>query len=122
MAIDSGVVEPLFTNSSVPFDTMTVDLGRPRTFVAFITITWNDPLNNYDRDNAIAADILTVDGNFTAVRAFGGDHFGPQGSPGSPNPTNVFQGSVVAFGQVIEFWLRVFGPDIAAGAEAVVIF
>jgi len=122
MAIDSGVVVPLFTNSSVPFDTVTVDLGRPRTFVAFIAITWNDPLNNYDRDNAIAADILRVDGNLTAVRAVGGDHFGPQGPPGSPNVSNVFQGAVVAFGQVIEFWLRVFGPDIAAGAEAVVVF
>jgi hypothetical protein len=122
MAIDSGVVEPLFTNLSVSFDTVTVDLERPRTFVAFITITWDDPVNNYDRDNAIAADILTVDGNFTAVRAAGGDHFGPLGPPGSPNPTNVFQGAVVAYGQVIEFWLRRFGPDIQVGAEAVVIF
>jgi hypothetical protein len=32
MAIDSGVVVPLFTNPTVKFDTVTVDLERPRIF------------------------------------------------------------------------------------------
>jgi hypothetical protein len=122
MAIDSGVVVPLFTNNNVSFDTVTVDLGRPRTFVAWIAINWDDPTDTYDRDNAIAADILTVDGNLTAVRAAGGDHFGPLGPPGSPNTNNVFQGAVVAYGQFIEFWLRVFGPGMQVGAECVVVF
>jgi hypothetical protein len=121
MAIDGGRVVPLFTAPGTTFDSATVNLGTRRFFVAWITINWDDPLRNYDRDNAIAADIF-VDGSPTAVRAFNGDHFGPLGPPGSPNFFNVFQGAVATFGQRITFFLRVFGPDIAAGAEGVVVF
>jgi len=122
MAIDGGAVVPLFATSSAPTSSGTINLGSPRSFVAWVTINWDDPLTDYDRDNAIAADILSVDGRLTAVRAFGGDHFGPLGPPGSPNGQNVFQGAVAGFGQRINFFLRVFGPDIAAGAEGVVVF
>jgi hypothetical protein len=82
-----------------------------------------DPLQNFDRDNAIAADIFTVDGNFTQVRWSNGDHFGPLSPPGqTPNGTNVFRAAHAGFGRRIFFWLRMFGPDLAVGGEAIVVF
>jgi hypothetical protein len=116
MAIETGRVEPLFVNSQVTSDSVTIDLGQPRLFLAWITVNMVDSLIDFDRDNAIAADIFTIDGSLTAVRVFDGDHFGPQGSG-----NNVFQGAAFAFGQRITFFLRGFGPDISAAAEAVVV-
>ena len=58
----------------------TIDLGRRRPFLAWGSVSMVDPLTDFDRDNAYAFDIFTVDGNLTASRVFGGDHWGPQGS------------------------------------------
>jgi hypothetical protein len=95
-----------------------IDLGRPRQFLAWATVTMIDPtLGTFDRDNAVVADIYTVDGFATADRISGGDHWGPPG-----NSENVFPGAWVGFGQRVEFWLRVFHPrDLEAYGEAVVI-
>ena len=79
----------------------TVDLGRPRRFMAWGSVTMVDPLNDFDRDNAFAMDIFTVDGNLTNSRVSGGEHWGASGSG-----NNVFDGAVVGFGQRINFWLR----------------
>ena len=76
-----------------------------------------DPTVDFDRDNAIAVDIFTIDGNRTAIRVFNGAHFGPQGAA-----SNVFQGAAVGVGRRITCFLRVFGPDVAAAAEASVVF
>jgi hypothetical protein len=110
--------EPLFALSSTPgSDSITIDLVFARPFVAFATITMVDSLDNYDTDNAVAADIFTVDGARTSSRVFDGDHFGEQGSG-----ENLFQGAFVGVGQRIEFWLRAFHiEDLEAYGEAVVI-
>ena len=115
MAIETGRVAPLFATPNVSA-TVTIDLGQPRLFLAWITVNMVDSLDNFDRDNAIAADIFTIDGSLTAVRVFNGDHWGPQGSG-----SNVFQGAAFAFGQRITFFLRAIGPDVSAAAEAVVV-
>ena len=116
MAISGARVAGLVVTPSIRTSSVTVDLGRRRLFIASMAVTWVDPLIDFDRDNAIAADIFTIDGVRTSIRAFGGDHFGPFGSS-----ANVFQGSIFAFGQRISFFLRAFGPDVAAGAEGTVI-
>lgn len=79
----------------------TVDLGARRRFLAWGSVTMVDPLTDFDRDNAVALDIFTVDGALTANRVFGGDHWGPEGSG-----DNVFDGAVVGFGRRVNFWLR----------------
>jgi hypothetical protein len=65
-----------------------------------------DSLADFDRDNAFAFDIFTVDGTRTASRVFGGDHWGPSGSG-----NNVFEGSVAGFGRFVNMWLRTLHAD-----------
>jgi hypothetical protein len=117
MALAGGRVAPLFASPSTGSGSVTINLGRPQFFVAWITVNMVDPTIDFDRDNAIAADIFLVDGSRTASRVFGGDHFGVSGSA-----ANVFQGAVVGFGTRITFFLRIFGPDVSAAGEAVVVF
>jgi hypothetical protein len=100
-----------------------IDLGFVRPFLAWITVTMVDSLNNYDRDNVVAADIFTVDGVRTPTRAVGGDHFGASGAI-----ENLFAGAVTGRGRNILFFLRVrpplllsSGTDIAAHGEAIVL-
>lgn len=79
----------------------TVDLGANKRFMAWGSVTMVDPLTDFDRDNAFAFDIFTVNGNLTSQRIHGGEHWGPSGST-----NNVFDGAVTGFGRRIEFWLR----------------
>ena len=79
----------------------TVDLGRNRRFMAWGSVTMVDPLTDFDRDNAFAFDIFTVDGNLTSSRVHGGEHWGPSGSG-----NNVFDGAVTGFGRRVTFFLR----------------
>ena len=79
----------------------TVDMGRPRRFLAWGSVTMVDPLTDFDRDNAVAFDIFTVDGSLTSSRVFGGEHWGPSGSG-----NNVFDGALVGFGRRVTFFLR----------------
>jgi hypothetical protein len=116
MAIETARIMPLKVNISVREASGTIDLLQPRTFLAWITVTVIDPTGPFDRASAVAADIFSVDGNRTASRVFGGDHFEAAG-----DDTNVFQGAFFGVGQRINFWLRVFDPNVDAAAECVVV-
>jgi hypothetical protein len=114
-----ALVRPLSAFTSTA--SVTIDLGFPRPFLAWIAMTMIDSLNDFDRNNAVAADIFTVDGVRTSTRATGGDHFG---SPGSGD--NLFAGAVNGFGRNITFFLRApilpnADDDISAHAEAIVL-
>ena len=115
MAIDGGSVRNLFVVSNQS-TSVTVDLLQTRLFVASITVNMIDSLQTFDRDNAVAADIFSVDGVRTAPLISGGDHWGDAGAF-----SNVHQASVVRFGRFVTFRLRAFGPDINACAQAVVV-
>jgi hypothetical protein len=99
-------------NASVTFN-----LGRRRPFLCWVNVTMIDSLSSFDRDNAVVADIFTIDGVQQPTRVFGGDHWGPNGSG-----DNVMPGVRVGFGQLINCWLRVFHiSDLEAYGEAVVM-
>lgn len=106
---------PLFVAPFVGTTSVTINVGFRRPFLAFASVTMVDSLIDYDFDNAIAADVFSVDGVLTTPLV-SGPKWGP---PGSPN--NVFQGAVVGFGRFITIFLRNRGPDISALAEGVVI-
>jgi hypothetical protein len=116
VAIDAARILPLHVNINSTSASGTIDLGVARPFLAWMTVNMIDPTINFDRDNAIAADIFTVDGARTASRVFGGDHFGSSGSA-----ANVFQGAFFGVGRRVTFFLRAFGPDVNAAAECVVV-
>jgi len=116
MAIDGGGRATLLANPGVPM-TITLDMRQPRLFVAQIAINMLDPLVNYDRDNAVAADIPLVDDQRTPSSFIGGDHWGESGAD-----SNVFRGSFVGTGQKVTFRVRVMGPDESAGAEGMLVF
>jgi hypothetical protein len=82
-------------------DSVVLDLGSTRRFLAFGSVTMVDSLTDFDRDNAYAFDIFRVDGALTQSRISGGDHWGPSGSS-----SNVFEGALVRAGRRIEYWLR----------------
>ena len=84
----------------------TVDLGRARPFLAWGSVTMVDSLNDFDRDNAYAFDIFTIDGVRTASRVSGGAHWGPSGSG-----SNVFEGAVRGNGRFVNMWLRSIHSD-----------
>jgi hypothetical protein len=107
---------PLFVSPSIPTTSVTISVGFQRPILAFINVTMVDSLIDYDFDNAVAADIFTVNGALTTPLVSGGSKWGPPGSI-----RNVFQGAFVGSGTTITYFLRVRGPDIAALAEAVVI-
>jgi len=99
-------------NASVTFD-----LGRRRTFLCWVSVTMTDSLAGFDRDNAVVADIFTIDGVQQPTRVFGGDHWGPNGSG-----NNVMPGARFATGRFINCWLRVFHiSDLEAYGEAIVM-
>src|SRR5688572_4159785 len=116
MAIGGGFFVNLFATPGVPA-TFTVNLLQRRFFVAQVAINMLDSLIDYDRDNAVAADIIFIDGLPTPTVVSGGAHWGPSG-----NISNVRRASVVAVGQFVTFRLRVMGPDEAAAAEGTVVF
>jgi hypothetical protein len=108
---------PMWALNATGNASVTIDLGRRRRFLAWATTTMIDSLTDFDRDNAVAADIFTVDGVQLSPRVSGGDHWGPEGSGG-----NVFPGAFVGFGRRINIWLRVFHiEDIEAYGEAIVV-
>ncbi len=98
-------------------DSVILDLGRTRQFLAFGSVTMVDSLTDFDRDNAYAFDIFRVDGAQTSSQVFGGDHWGPAGSG-----NNVFEGAVVRTGRRIECWLRtIHSQDLDTFGVAVAI-
>lgn len=93
----------VFSGGSGEQETVTLDLGRRQTFYAWCQVTMIDSLSDFDRDNAVAIDILSVDGNLTTWRASGGDHFGAADAV-----SNVREGALIGVGQRITFRLRAF--------------
>src|SRR5262245_17907229 len=113
----AAITVPMFALGSTGNASVTIDLGRPRPFLALAMTTMIDSLSNFDRDNAVVADIFTVDGVRLPPRVNGGDHWGPPGSG-----SNVFPGAFVGFGRRINIFLRVFHiSDLEAYGEAVVL-
>jgi len=88
------------------YGTVSIDLGRPRRFVAWGEVTMVDSLSDFDRDNAVAIEVYQVDGVETWKAVFGGDHWGPVG-----NSSNVHQGAYVGSGQVVTLRLRSLHAD-----------
>jgi hypothetical protein len=84
----------------------TIDLGHARPFFAWGSVTMVDSLNDFDRDNAYAFDIFTIDGVRTSPRVTGGEHWGTPGSG-----SNVFEGAVSGFGRFVNLWLRSIHSD-----------
>ena len=84
----------------------TVDLGRSRPFLAWGSVTMVDSLADFDRDNAYAFDIFTIDGVKTTSRVSGGDHWGAPNSGG-----NVYEPAVTGSGRFVNFWLRSIHSD-----------
>jgi len=115
VAIDAGRGVNLFAPGGQT-RTVTVDLGQTRLFVASIAVNMIDSLIDFDRDNAIAADIFLVDNVRTATLVSGGDHWGGAGAF-----TNVHQATVVRFARTVTFRLRAFNPDIEACAQGWVV-
>jgi len=93
-----------------------IDLGRPRHFLAWAIVTMMDSLNTFDRDNAVKAEIYSVDRVVLPSRVFGGDHWGPLGSL-----SNVHAGAHVGYGQKISFYMRSTSSDLDAYGEAILI-
>lgn len=95
-----------------------VDLGTTRRFLAWGSATFVDPLQNYDRDNGVAVDIFTIDGDHPQRVGWGGDHLGSDGAP-----SNLFAGAVVGSGRRVQFRLSTFhNRDLEAyGTGCVVV-
>lgn len=95
-----------------------VDLGARRRFVAWGQPTFVDSLSRFDRDNAVAFDIFTVDGDNPQRVGFGGDHLGTDGAP-----SNLFAGAVSGVGRRVQFRLSTFhSADLEAyGAGCVLL-
>jgi hypothetical protein len=86
--------------------TATIDLGRSRSFFAWATVTFVDSLSDFDRDNAVVAEVFQVDGAETWKAAWGGDHLGPAGAS-----SNLHQGAYVGYGRRITFRIRSMHTD-----------
>jgi hypothetical protein len=86
--------------------TGTIDLGGPRTFLAWVTLGYIDGRSGpWDFDNAVAAEIYQVDFNVVPYDTFG-SKLGPEGAL-----TNLHQMSYIGFGQYITFRLRVWQTE-----------
>ena len=98
-------------------DSVTIDLGRTRHFLAWGSITMIDSRADYDRDNWHAVDVYEVDGVRTSWRGAGGDHFG---SPTAPS--NVYRGAHVGYGRRVTFRLSAgHVDDLEVLGEAMVL-
>lgn len=112
-------IVPMWSLNATGRASVTIDLGLPRPFLAWATITMIDSLASFDRDNYVAADIFMVDGVVLPWRVGGGDHFGPPGQTGNLRP-----GAWAGFGRRIVFGLKtdlVFSRDLEAYGEAIVL-
>jgi len=113
----AAFTQGMFALNSTGNQTVTVDLGTSRRFLAWVTVSMIDSLATFDRDNAVAADIFRVDGTTLPFAVSDGDHFGPPGSL-----SNVFQGAFAGTGRRITASLRVFHlEDLEAFGEVAVI-
>jgi hypothetical protein len=79
-------------------DSVTIDLGVERDFLAWGTVTMVDSCTDFDRDNMYVIDIFEIDGVRTATRVHNGDHWGSRNCP-----ANVYRGARVSHGRRITF-------------------
>lgn len=92
---------PLFGfNATKGTDSVTIDLGQTRHFLAWGSVTMIDSLNSYDRDNWHGIDVYEIDGQRTSWRVSGGDHLGSANAP-----SNIYEGVRIGYGQRITFRL-----------------
>jgi hypothetical protein len=112
------IVYPLYAfGTKDGTDTVTIDLGQTRRFLAWGTITMVDSLADLDRDNMYFMDIYEVDGSRTSWRISGGDHFGSANSPG-----NVYEGAYVGYGRTVTFRITAgHHSDLEASGFAIVL-
>jgi hypothetical protein len=61
-------------------DIQTINLGTPKRVVAFIALHAMDPLSDFDRGDGYFAEIYQIDGAYSSLGWFGGDHLGPSGA------------------------------------------
>lgn len=66
-------IRPMLALHSTGIASVTLDLGRRRPFLCWVKVTMIDSLTDFDRDNAIAAGIFTIDGVQQPTRVLGGD-------------------------------------------------
>jgi hypothetical protein len=85
------------------YELATVDLGRSRSFLAWGSITFTDPLTDYDRDNGVAIEVYMVNGVRVGYVASGGAHLK---SPGDYR--NLRPGAYRGYGRRVTFRLRTF--------------
>ena len=98
-------------------DSITFDLGAKKNFLVWGSVTMVDPLADFDKDNAYAFDVYTVDGSRTQSKVSGGDHWGPSGSF-----NNVYEGAKVGYGRYVTCWLRAMhSSDLDVLGVAVII-
>ncbi|MCA1011403.1 hypothetical protein [Halobacillus halophilus] len=98
-------------------NTVTIDLGRNRSFLAWASVTMIDSLNDFDADNAVVAEVFQVDGVETWKAVYGGEHWGSAG-----DSSNVHQGTYVGYGRRITFRIRsVHSSDLDSYGMGVVV-
>lgn len=104
--------------STGSYGSVTVDLGRTRRFLAWADPTMIDALNDFDRDNAVVAEVFKVDGVETWRAVSGGRHWGSPGDEG-----NVHQGALVGSGRRVTFRIRSLTPhgDLEAYGMGIVV-
>jgi hypothetical protein len=97
----------------------TIDLGADRDFLAWCVIGYVNGLypGPWDFDNALVAEVFSVDGNRLDISAFGAK-LEQQGSP-----DNLHQMAYRGRGQYVTFRLRVFDPkEMEAAMHGVVLY
>ncbi len=112
------VAYPLYAfQSEQGTDSVTIDLGETRHFLAWGTVTMIDSLADLDRDNMAFIDVYEVDGARAGWTISGGDHFGSSGSP-----ANVHQGAYAGYGRRITFRITAgHVGDLEASGHAIVL-
>ncbi len=96
--------------------TQEVNLGSSRRFTAFTSIIGMDPRHDFDRGDAFAVDVYTIDGNRTGTWICDGRHFGASGST-----SNIHSPAYTGYGQRIIFRARSF-QDASVFAIGVVFY
>lgn len=107
----------LYSGISGGSETATIDLGTTELFLAWCQVNMIDSLSDFDSDNAVAIDIIDVDGKRTDSIIHNGAHFGVQGSK-----ANVYVGALKGNGRKITFRLRAFHTqDLAVFGTGIVL-
>ena len=99
--------------------TAEVDLGSPRQFTAYCSLSLINSTSDFDYDNGVSVEVYMVDGAETNWW-FEGASGKWGGSGGDPN--NAYQPMASQVGRVITFRLAALGPDVQAMAFGIVFY